>query len=189
MRRAQRAITMTSADELKEQGVTLFNQHDYESASRLFHEALDAYKADEDADMVAEMYVNIGLTHSALGENQQALDYMQDALRHFQETKDELRTAQVLGNLGGVYSALEDKERAINAYRQASDVFLELGEDDFYAQTLLAVARLHFQSGKIFEGAMNYNIGLEALEERSFGQKITKTIMGVISRLGMLTGR
>ena len=65
---------MSQAQELQAQGVKLFQQQDYEDASRVFHEALNAYESDGQNDMVAEMQVNIGLVHRSLGENQQALD-------------------------------------------------------------------------------------------------------------------
>ena len=63
---------MSTAQELQEQGVKLFRQRDYEAAGRVFQQALDAYEADKQADMAAEMRTNIGLVHRSLGENQQA---------------------------------------------------------------------------------------------------------------------
>ena len=96
---------MSSADELQEQGVKLFQQHDYEAAARIFQQASDAYTAENKPDMAAEMQTNIGLIHRALGENQQALEIMQQSLKVFQKLEDPKRTAQVLGNMGGVYMA------------------------------------------------------------------------------------
>jgi tetratricopeptide (TPR) repeat protein len=175
---------MTSANELKEQGVVLFNQHDYESAARQFQQARDLFEAENDADMVAEMDVNIGLVHRSLGENQQALEYMEKGLEHFQKQEDAFRTAQVLGNLGGVYAAINDTERAHDAYRQAADTFRNLEEKELYSQTLIALGRLQFGSGKWLEGATTYRIGLEALDNLTFPQRIIKFLSGIISRLG-----
>lgn len=176
----------TDAKTLQDQGVKLFDQHDYEAAARLFQQAKDQYATDGQHDMVAEMKVNIGLVHRALGENQQALEMIQEALRTFQDHKDELRTAQALGNLGGVYSALNDKEQAFNAYRQASEIFLKLDEKRLYSETMLALGALQIRSGKLFNGAAYYQVGLEGLEsvnDLSFTQKIIKRLFTTIAGL------
>lgn len=174
---------MTSANDLKEQGIMLFNQHDYENASRIFQQALEQYETDGDADMVAEMQVNIGLAHRSLDENQQALELMEQSLRHFQAQDDKLRTAQVLGNLGGVYAAINDYDNAHESYRKSADMFNELEEVQLYSQTLLALGRLQFTSGKIVEGSTTYRIGLEALHNLTFTQRIIKFLSHIITRL------
>lgn len=174
---------MSKADELQAQGIKLYSQHDYEAAGRTFQEARDAYGEAGQDDMVAEMKVNIGLVHRALGENQQALELMQDALRTFQEMEDAKRSAQVLGNLGGVYLALHDKEQALNAYREAADIFLELDETQLYSETMMAMGGLQLRDGKVFMAAAMYRVGLESLEDLTPRQKIMKRLSMFISGL------
>lgn len=172
-----------SAETLKAEGVKLFGQHDYEAANRSFQQAKDAYEEANDYDMVAEMKVNIGLVHRALGEMQQALELMQEALSHFKDTGDQMRLAQVLGNLGGVYQALNDKEQAELSYRQAADIFRELGEERMYSDTLLALGEFQFKDGKILAGATTYQTALENRENLTGTQKIIKSLSGLIQRL------
>lgn len=174
---------MTTAGELQEQGVKLFQQRDYEAAARVFLQAQEAYDTDGKKDMAAEMQTNIGLVHRALGENQQALDAMQAALRIFQEMNDSLRAAKVLGNLGGVYAALSDKEQAYNCYRQAADAFEELGEKKLYGETLIAMGDLQVRDGKIMVGTATYEAGLENLDQLSTSQKVIKGLLGIRNRL------
>lgn len=174
---------MTTAKELQDRGTKLYMQRDYEAAGRLFQQALDAYGAEDRRDMIAEMQVNLGLVHRALGENQQALDIMQPALHTFQEMQDELRTAQVLGNLGGVYSALGDKEQAYNCYRQAADIFQDIGQKEMYGETLLAMADLQVSERKFMQGAATYEVGLEQLASLSSRQKVMKRLLGIRNRL------
>lgn len=175
--------TMTTAKELQDQGVKLFQQRDYEAAARLFQQAQEAYTAEENPDMVAEMQTNIGLVHRALGENQQALESMQAALEHFQTRDDHLRTAKVLGNMGGVYVALGDKEQAYNCYRQAADIFSELGENQLYGETMVAMGDLQMKDGKIMTGAATYEVGLDNLGSLSPTQRMIKGLMGIRNRL------
>ena len=174
---------MSQAQELQAQGVKLFHQQDYEDASRVFHEALDAYESEGQNDMVAEMQVNIGLVHRSLGENQQALDVMQEALHTFQDMQDTRRSAMVLGNIGGVYAVLGDKEQAYNCYRQAADIFEEIGEKKLYGETLIAMGDLQVRDGKIMRGAATYEVGLENLDELSAGQKVIRGLLGVRNKL------
>lgn len=174
---------MSTAQELQDQGIKLFQQKDYEEASRLFHQALDVYSADGKRDMVAEMQTNIGLVHRTLGEQQQALDAMQGALNIFQELNDSLRAAKVLGNMGGVYAALSDKEQAYNCYRQAADIFEEHGEKKLYGETLIAMGDLQVRDGKLMVGAATYEAGLEQLDHLNGSQKVIKGLLGIRNKL------
>ncbi len=174
---------MSQAQNFQEQGVKLFQQHDYEAAARLFRQAQEAYEADGDRALVAEMQTNIGLVHRALGENQQALESMQAALLTFQEMNDTRRAAMVLGNLGGVYAALGDREQAYNCYRQAADIFEEIGEKKLYGETLIAMGDLQVRGGKVLAGAATYEVGLENLDELNASQKIIKGLLGVRNKL------
>lgn len=180
---------MSTAHELQEQGVKLFQQKDYEAAARMFQQAHDAYKGDNQPDMAAEMQVNMGLVHRALGENQQALDMMQSALHVFQEMSDALRTGQVLGNMGGVYAALGDKEQAYTCYRQAADIFDELGQKKLYGETMLAMADLQVRDGKLLSGAATYEVGLEQLDDLSASQKILKGLLGIRNKISGSGGK
>jgi tetratricopeptide (TPR) repeat protein len=174
---------MNNADELKERGIALFEQHEYEAAGRAFQQAKDLYADAARADMAAEMKVNVGLVHRALGEFQQALETMEEALRTFQEDGDQLRIAQCLGNLGGVYLALDDKDRAELSYRQAANLFKELGEQDFYSNTMMALGAMQIRSGKFFMGAASYQVALENRTHLSGTQKVIRALSGLANRL------
>ena len=174
---------MSTAQELQEQGVKLFQQKEYKSAARTFGQALEQYEADGKKDLAAEMQVNIGLVHRALGEHQQALDVMQEALHTFQSMNDQLRVAKAMGNMGGVYAALGDKEQAYNCYRNAADIFDELGETKLHGETLVAMASLQVRDGKISAGAATYEVGLSELDDLSAGQKVLKGLIGVRKKL------
>ncbi len=174
---------MSSAQELQEQGVKLFQQKEFEAAARTFGQAMEQYEADGNKSLAAEMQVNIGLVHRSLGEQQQALDAMQEALRTFQSADDKLHVAMTLGNIGGVYSALGDKEQAYNCYRNAADLFDELGEKKLHGETLVAMASLQVRDGKLSAGAATYEVGLSELDDLTAGQKVLKGLIGVRKKL------
>jgi tetratricopeptide (TPR) repeat protein len=179
---------MASGQELQSQGIALFEQHDYEAAARSFQQAKDAFAEAKQDDMVAEMKVNIGLVHRALGEYQQALELMQEAVRTFQAQNDQLRTAQVLGNMGGVYAALNDKDKAHSSYRQAADTFKALGETQMYARTLIALGGLQLRSGKYFEGAATFEAAYGMLDHLTPIQRVGKFLFGIIHSIARAAG-
>jgi hypothetical protein len=108
---------------------------------------------------------------------------MQQALQTFQDSGDTLRLAKVLGNMGGVYVALGDKEQAYNCYRQAADIFQELGEKTLYGETLIAMGDLQMKDGKLMAGASTYEVGLDQLENLNASQKVIKGLMGIRGKL------
>ncbi|MGB1286841.1 MAG: tetratricopeptide repeat protein [Aggregatilineales bacterium] len=176
-------MSLDKANDLKTKGEKLYYQHDYEAAARTFQEARDLYDTAGDEEKVAEMKVNTGLTHRALGESQQALEIMQDALRTFQKLDKPLQVARVMGNLGGVYSALNDKEQAYETYREAADIFLAEGENELYSETLLALGGLQMRDGKVFMAAATYQIGLEGIKNPTGRQKLLMRLTGIIAGL------
>jgi tetratricopeptide (TPR) repeat protein len=121
--------------------------------------------------------------HHALGAYQQALDSMQESLRMFQNQSDAKRAAMVLGNMGKVYRALGDKEQAYTCYRQAADVFEELGEKQMYADTLMAMGDLQVRDGKLMQGASTYEVGLEQIDNLTPSQRVLKGLIGIRNRL------
>lgn len=173
------------ADELKEQGIALFNARDYEAAARVFKQALDVYATDGQEGMVAEMKGNLGMVHRSLGENQQAINLMEEALNTFEKMEDKSRTAQVLGNLGGVYKAVNDQYQAELSYRQAANLFHELGEIQLYVDTLLALGRLQWRSGKIFLASVTYQDALVYIkpEDRTTFYKMINIISRSFTRI------
>jgi tetratricopeptide (TPR) repeat protein len=174
---------VSSAQELQTQGVKQFQQKEYETAARTFSQAMEQYEADGNHALAAEMQVNLGLVHRALGEHQQALDTMQAALHSFESAGDKLHTAMTLGNIGGVYAALGDKEQAYNCYRSAADLFDELGETKLHGETLVAMASLQVRDGKLSAGAATYEVGLSELDSLTAGQKVLKGLIGVRKKL------
>lgn len=174
---------MSTASELQEKGVHLFQQKEYEDAGPVFEQAIAAYQADQQPEMAAEMMVNLGLVRRALGENDAALELMQAALEVFQQSTDRKREAMVLGNMGGVYLALSDKEQAASAYRDAAEIFDALGEKKLHGETLLAIAQMQIGERRIGDAAATYEAGLSELDQLTASQKVLKGLISVRNRL------
>lgn len=171
------------AQELQQQGVKLFQQHELEAAADLFQQAAAAYDGEGQPDMAIEMKVNLALVYRTMGDHRQALSLMQEALAFFQAAGDQNREAQVLGNMGGTYAAQGDSEQAITCYRQAADIFHALGEEKHYGETLLALGALQVRSGQVMSGATTYEVGLDSIEDPTPQQKMLRGLFGIKRRL------
>jgi tetratricopeptide (TPR) repeat protein len=174
---------VTDASELQAQGIQQFQKKRYDEAAALFQQAQAAYEASEQADMAAEMRVNLGLVHRARAEYTQALEEMSAAYAVFEELGDQKRLAMTLGNMGAAYKALDDKEQAYRCYRDAADLFDAAGERVLYGETLVAMADLQMSEHKVTAAAATYEVGLSEMENLSASQKVIKNLVGLRNRL------
>lgn len=173
---------MPTADEWKDKGVAEYLRGDYELAAESFRQAIAQYEQDGVADMVAEMQVNLGLTLHALGQHDEALQQMGLGHAVFVQMDDRRRTAQALGNMARVYAATGNSEQALTNYREAAAIFQELGDEEHYGQTVLAIADLELRSGQIMKAAATYEVGLEYLKHPNARQKLMKKLLALRNR-------
>lgn len=174
---------MTTADELKDQGTKQFMQQDYERAAATFRDAIAAYHTADQPEMAAEMQVNLGLALHSLGQYDEALSQMSAARDLFEARSDKRRLAQALGNMGRVYAKLDNTEQALTNYREASALFSELGDDESYGQTVLAIADVQMRSGQATQAAATYEVGLDYVEHPNARQKLMRNLLGLRNRL------
>jgi tetratricopeptide (TPR) repeat protein len=174
---------MPGADDLKDQGIQQFMQHDYEKAAATFREAIAAYDGAGAADMAAEQRVNLGLALHSLGQHDAALEQMQQAHAVFAGMNDTRRTAQALGNMARVYASLGNSEQALTHYREACTLFSEIGDDESYGQTVLAIADLQMRGGNVMQAASTYEVGLEHLQQPTARQRMIRKLLGVRDRV------
>lgn len=175
---------MPTADELKDRGVAEYLRGDYELAVETFRAAAAQYGDDGVADMVAEMQVNLGLALHSLDQHDAALEQMTQAHAVFAQMKDAHRTAQALGNMARVYAGQGNSEQAITNYREAAAIFNELGDEENYGQTVLAIADLQLRGGQVMKAAATYEVGLEHVKNLNARQKLMKKLLGLRNRLG-----
>jgi len=174
---------MPTADELKEQGVAEYLRGDYERAAETFRAAAAHYEEDGVGEMVAEMKVNLGLALHSLGQHNAALEQMTEAHAVFVQMNDVRRTAQALGNMARVYAGQGNSEQAITNYREAAAIFNELGDEESYGQTVLAIADLQLRGGQIMKAAATYEVGLDFIKNPNTRQKVMKKLLGLRNRM------
>jgi tetratricopeptide (TPR) repeat protein len=174
---------MPTADALKDQGIQEYMEGDYETAAETFRQAVVLYEDAGAADLVAEMQVNLGLALHSQGEHAAALEQMNMAHQVFVQMNDTLRTAQALGNMARVYAKMGNSEQAITNYREAAGMFMELGDEESYGQTVLAIADLELRSGQVMKAAATYEVGLDYVKQPNTRQKMMKKLLGLRNRM------
>ena len=175
---------MPTADELKGRGVAEYMRGDYEQAAETFRAAATQYEEVGVADMVAEMRVNLGLALHSLGQHDAALEQMTQAHAVFVQMNDAHRTAQALGNMARVYAGQGNSEQAITNYHEAAAIFNELGDEENYGQTVLAIADLQLRGGQVMKAAATFEVGLDCIKNPNTRQKLMKKLLGLRNRMG-----
>ena len=174
---------MSTGSELQIKATRLFEKGKYEDAAEVFTEALEAYQEEGTGELAAEMRVNLGLAKRELGDLEAAITEMQAGLTYFRETEDQLREAQTLGNMALAYAKSKDEEQAQTMYRDAGRIFREIDEDEYYGETILALADMQFRSGNLLEALATFEIGLEHVRNKNHRQKMMKQLLVLKNRL------
>lgn len=172
-----------SAQELKEEGLRLFQEGLYEEAIAKFEEAQERFAAEGNDVEVAEMVNNLGVIYRMQGQWDEAIAALEQAKVTFVRLGDRNREAQTLGNLGGLYASKGERDQANDCLRQAADIFAELGDDQRHGETLLALGVQEWKTGDRSGGLAAYETGLHTLQKPTVSQKALRGLLGLRNRL------
>ncbi len=172
-----------SAQELKEQGLRLFQEGLYKEAAAEFGQARETFAAEGDEIEAAEMANNLGVIYRLQGEWDAAIVVLEEARAAFVRLGDRDREAQTLGNLGGLYASKGERDKAKECLRQAADIFAELGDDQHRGETLLALGMQMWKTEDRSAGLTTYEAGLRTLRKPTAGQKALRGLLSLRTRL------
>lgn len=174
---------MSTGSELQSKGTRLFEKGNYQEAADVFTEAVQAYRSEGNEGLVAEMQVNVGMSKRELEQYEDAIKEMQASLAYFEEHGPQIRKAQTLGNMALAYAKLDDTEQAQTMYREAGAIFREIGEDEQYGETVLALADMYFRAGDMMLAAATYEVGLDYIKNLNHRQKMMRQLTMLRARL------
>lgn len=173
----------TSAQELKEEGLRLFQEGLYEEATIKFEQAQEMFAAEGNETEAAEMMNNLGVVYRLHGKWDEAIAALDEAKAAFARLGERNREAQALGNLGGLYASKSEREKAQEYLHQAADLFAELGDAQHQGETLLALGVQMWKAGDRSGGLATYEAGLHALQKPTASQKTLRSLLGLRTRL------
>jgi len=100
------------AEALRARGLGLSRMGQLQEAIEWLAESLAAYSTLNDAQRVAMLHMELGMTYFSTGRYDQALTHYNQALDHWRETGNVAQQANVLNNLGVLHHLRGDYEQA-----------------------------------------------------------------------------
>jgi tetratricopeptide (TPR) repeat protein len=147
-------MTSQPAEQLKAQGMQLFQQKRYDEALGVFVTAVTAYASEGNENGRAEMLNNIGVIQRVKGKPQLAIAALKEAGEIFSELRDVDKQAQTLGNLADLYAAVRQQDEAARCYSEAAALFAQIGAREKQSQVLRAYSLMRLRQGQWLEAMM-----------------------------------
>ena len=127
--------TLPDAQALEQQGRELYEAEQFSEAARLWQQAIAAFKATGDNLRQAMTLSNLSLAYQQLGQWQEAEQAIRDAiaLLNIQNPNTSPAQAQILAQALDVQGRLQlargHAEPALTTWRQAADIYAQLGDE------------------------------------------------------------
>lgn len=176
-------MSETSAESLKETGLTHFRNGAYREALASFEAAVPAYEAAGDTAGRAEMLNNIGVVQIKQRNYKAAVTALNDAQTAFAALGDGDRQGQALGNLGDLYAAQKRHTEAGQAYSSAAQLFAQTGQHRKQADVLRAYSLMALRRREIVSSVNLMAESLRVRPKRSIGQQLFYLLLRIMMRL------
>lgn len=172
-----------SPQDLKEEGLRLFQQGKRSEALAVFEQAAAGFAAQEDVVSQAEMLNNIGVIQRVQGQMEAAVATLTQAADLFNQIGDASRHAQTLGNLGDLYAGQKNYTEAARHYSNAAAQFAQSNEKEKQAQVLRALSLMELRRGQWLAAIMRMEESLQARPRLSLPQRLFKWLLRFANRL------
>ncbi|AFZ24599.1 hypothetical protein Cylst_2375 [Cylindrospermum stagnale PCC 7417] len=181
---AQAKQLLQEADKLFEQGTAASRQQalgKYLEVLKIWQKLGDGQQhPHSDRQNEATTLFSIGTIYYIQRDNQQALEYFNQALAIRRELKDRLGVPVLLQSIGNAYANLGEKQKALSSYNQALSLFQAEKQASTAATTLVSIGRVYFSLGETQKALDSYNQALliQRTEKDFNGQAETLQIIG-----------
>jgi CHAT domain-containing protein/Tfp pilus assembly protein PilF len=137
----------------------------FKSAIAKYEEALKLYRETGDRAKQAVSLNSIGLVYSILGEQQKALEYLNQSLALSQAVGDRKQVAITISNFGFVYLKLGEKQTALDYFKQSLPLARAAGDRSGEATTLSNIGIVYSDLGEKQTALEYYNQSLRLTRE------------------------
>lgn len=172
-------ITAAEVQKLAEDGKAAFESGQYDSAVKLFREAIQGYGELKDPVNAAEQKNNLSVGLLKLKKNQEALEAVAGTDEVFASIGDPKRQGMAIGNQATALENLGRLEEALSAYERSAQLFADAGEGDLRALVLKAAAGIQLRKGKLTESGIRMIGALEAKRHPSIFERVLKFLVRV----------
>ena len=126
--------------------------------------ALDLARKFDDRQNEALALKNIGVGHSNLCKDNEALEYYDKALKIYTEIGDKKGTGNVLNNIGVIYIGIDDYDKALDYYLQSMKIYEEINYVSGIATSLINIGTIYESLNNSEKALSNYKESLELFE-------------------------
>jgi tetratricopeptide (TPR) repeat protein len=174
---------MSTAIELKNQGLAFFSNEQFADAADCFAQAAVAYDALGEPLAAAEARNNLAVVRLAQQDWDAALAAVVGTPEVFAAAGDQLRQAQALANLANAHDGAGHVNPAGEYYEQAIDIFTELGENETRAACWKALAGVQLKQDKKLQAMASMQAGLKLAPKLSPREKTLKGLLDQAFRM------
>jgi tetratricopeptide (TPR) repeat protein len=160
-----------------------YEQGDFIKAAQLFRFVQEGYESVGDQLNAAEMANNQSVALLRAGEAEVALEVLAGKGEVFAEAGDIRRQAMTLGNRAAAQEALKKWEDARINYRQASDLFVQIGEGENYTATMQALSALELRTQHPMDAMVTMQAALNKSPRPDLKQRLLKKLLKIPFRL------
>ncbi|MCA9955330.1 MAG: tetratricopeptide repeat protein [Anaerolineales bacterium] len=172
-----------SPQELKDEGLRLFQQGKHSQALSTFEQAAAAFAAQDDIGNQAEMLNNMGVILRVQRQMDTAVITLTQAANLFAQLGDHARHAQTLGNLGDLSAQQKAYTDAARHYSNAAAEFAQCGEKEKQAQVLRALSLMELRRGQWLAAVMRMEESLLARPRLTLSQHLFKWLLRFAAKL------
>lgn len=151
-----------SAEALYEKGKQLYAAGSLEDALAAFQQARAEYLQQGDAPRAATVGNDLGVVYYLAGRRGEATQVLEEVLATFETSGDLAGQAKAAGNLAQVLNRARETARAEKYYLRAAELFQQLGQRDFEADTHRALSQMHLQHRRFIDALIAYDRALAA---------------------------
>lgn len=180
--------SIEGAESLKEEGLRLYRQGDYEAAASLFIEAESLFAETGDLRGQGETLNNLGVLHLRAQRWEEAEKAFEGAKERFISAEDKIGLAQAFGNLGELFRRRGQHEEAVGSLKEAANLLREVGEQEKAAKTLELICRIRLEERRWLEALHFYDLSLAAHSggiKRTILRPLVKIPLSLLSRGSM----
>jgi tetratricopeptide (TPR) repeat protein len=123
----------------------------------------ESRKRSEDA---IDLRIDLKFSLSALGENQQALDYLQEAATLAEVLGDQRRLAALFSNIASQFRVMGELQQALLYGQRALTMAATVGDEDLQVQTGQRLGQVYYVLGDYGHAIEVFRGAVEALDQR-----------------------
>ena len=166
------------ASQLKATALAEYQKGNFAEAAQTFEQAREAYHAEGDSALAAEMQSNLGVALRAAKDHPRAIAAVEAAIAEFRSLGDGRRLALALGNLGSVLLESGDLNRAADVLNESLTVLDPQTDKQARSEVLRVLGEVRLKQGHYMDGLVNYEAGLRDVEKPSAQQSWLKKLLG-----------